>query len=307
MRVHLRAEFQPTPRRNGSRPWIEPLGDILVASPTSSRRRAGVALGQSGLILSRALPEADTFDSRSFGEPTVSTATAVRVRAKSLWRSKWVWIVFCLGFVVLCTGAYTGLLGSNFRVVEAGRFYRSGILNRDELERVIRTNEIRTVINLCGSQPSKQWYRDEVEFCEQARVAHFDLRLAGGREPSKRRVLELLALFDGAPTPMLVHCGSGADRAGFASAVFRIVESNARPSEAISDQLSVRYGHVGILNGRGVEQFFERFESEANGKTLREWLSGFEHDSAPEDKVGESSNRADHGGVSVPDPGDSRD
>ena len=50
----------------------------------------------------------------------------------------------------------------NFGQVQPGRIYRSGQIPAAALSRVLRTNGIKSVLNLRGSNPNDGWYRDEV-------------------------------------------------------------------------------------------------------------------------------------------------
>ena len=74
------------------------------------------------------------------------------------------WLLFILPFLPACA------LGYNFHEVDAGRFYRSAQLPPTILDEVIQDYGIRTVINLRGRSPHKEWYLQEVATCARTRV-----------------------------------------------------------------------------------------------------------------------------------------
>jgi protein tyrosine/serine phosphatase len=59
------------------------------------------------------------------------------------------------------------------------------------------------------------------------------------------KIKRLIALFASAQKPILIHCMSGADRTGLASAVY-LAAISKQGEEAAEGQLSVRYGHFSI-------------------------------------------------------------
>lgn len=146
-----------------------------------------------------------------------------------------------LGLVLSGSCLLSGCV-TNFHEVESGLFYRSGQLSNHQLEIAIEEHGIRTVINLRGSDPHDDWYRNEVEVCARMGVAHHDLSMSARRLPHKDDVLELLRLYDESDYPILVHCQGGSDRSGLASALW-IMEILGKSKRHARDQLSARYFH----------------------------------------------------------------
>lgn len=157
-------------------------------------------------------------------------------------------IVFaCLFLLSAACGLYAGVLQmkGNFHPVVAGLFYRSAQPSEEQLSAYRNTYNIRSVVNLRGENESAAWYRNEVEAAQRLGLRHFDFKMSAGKELTTEQAAALVALFRAAPKPILVHCASGADRSGLASALF--VAAIARKGEdAAESQLSFRYGHVGI-------------------------------------------------------------
>ena len=67
-----------------------------------------------------------------------------------------------------------------------------------------------------------------------------------------------------APKPALVHCKSGADRAGFAAAVFLLLEG--APVAVALGQLRLRYGHLRGSRAGVLDAVLLRFETEGEGR-----------------------------------------
>lgn len=159
--------------------------------------------------------------------------------------------VVALGLTAGSGGAYWGVLEShgNFHVVKEGTFYRSAQLDQEELRRVIRDHQIRSVLNLRGAHPGQGWYDDEIAVAQELRVAHYDYGLSAYRFVTKRQIGEVLDIIRNAPKPLLVHCKSGADRAGLVSALYRFAEEGTSADQA-GQQLSMIYGHFPYLTSR---------------------------------------------------------
>ena len=137
----------------------------------------------------------------------------------------------------------------NFHTVKEGALYRSAQPAKDELYKLVHDHGIKSILNLRGAHPGDSWYDDEIAASAQLGVAHFDYSLSSKRNVTGKQMADLLQIIDNAPKPLLVHCRSGADRAGLVSALYRFAEEGASASEAAA-QLSVVYGHFPYLMSR---------------------------------------------------------
>ena len=105
---------------------------------------------------------------------------------------------------------------------------------------------IRTVVNLRGTrwEPEQPgWYWLEVEACRAHGLAHHDLRAFSRDAPRADFVLGLDALLGQIAYPAVMHCKSGADRAGLAASLYAFLHGG-QPLAQARRQLSLRYGHV---------------------------------------------------------------
>jgi protein tyrosine phosphatase (PTP) superfamily phosphohydrolase (DUF442 family) len=146
--------------------------------------------------------------------------------------------------VALAVGSWAlGLqVTGNIHTVEDGVLYRSAQLNGQRLTDVLTTYGIRSVINLRGGNRGDWWYQNELEVTAANSVAHFDVYMAATSEPSAEVVSRLIEIMRTAPRPILIHCNSGSDRAGLASALYERLLKGL-PAEVADAQLSFRYGH----------------------------------------------------------------
>ncbi len=167
--------------------------------------------------------------------------------------------------VLLALLASTGLwvltlrVGGNIHAVERGAFYRSAQLGPDKLAATIKSYGIRTVINLRGAAPGEKWYENEIAVSRRLHTEHIDLHMDAEKIPDAQTTQRLIYYMRNSPKPILVHCKAGADRAGFASALYLLVVRHMPPTEA-SAQLSIRYGHFPwIGKTAAMDIAFDRF------------------------------------------------
>jgi protein tyrosine phosphatase (PTP) superfamily phosphohydrolase (DUF442 family) len=149
-----------------------------------------------------------------------------------------------VGITAGSCGAYWGVIQyqGNFHAVKDGEFYRSAQLTKDELDSAIQEHGIRSILNLRGGYPGQPWYDDEVAVSQAHGVAHYDYGLSAYRVVTAKQIGQILDIIRNAPKPLLVHCKSGADRAGLISALYRWADGDATAAQA-DGELSLVYGH----------------------------------------------------------------
>ena len=169
------------------------------------------------------------------------------------------------------------LVWSNFATVVPGRLYRCNHPTPRRLARLTERHGIRTLVNLRGPCGNGS---DALSRAAARRLglSFVDAPLSSGRAPRRAEVLALVAALQGAGEPILVHCKSGADRAGFAAALFLLLQG--RGSAEASRQLSLRHGHWHRSRAGVLDAFLLRFAREAEGrKPFLDWL-GQDYDAA---------------------------
>ncbi|MDQ0392683.1 dual specificity protein phosphatase family protein [Labrys monachus] len=176
----------------------------------------------------------------------------------------------CLA-AVLAVGAYAGVViyTGNFNAVIVGELYRSAQPDARSIERDANRYGIKTIINLRGANPGKHWYDKEVAEANLLGIRHVDFSMSARRQLTQAQAVELIGLMDSAAKPILIHCESGADRTGLASALY--LASIAKRGETASEaQLSLRFGHLSL-------PFVSSYAMDRTFEALEPWL-GF-HDS----------------------------
>ena len=191
-----------------------------------------------------------------------------------------------LGVAATLLGLWTlpgvrALVGSNLHSVIPDQVLRSGQLSEAELERVVRRHAVRSIINLRGSHPGESWYDTERAVAARLGVVHHDLGLSSDRQPPRSAVVELVDLLETSPRPVLLHCDAGADRAGLASAIARIVIGQAEVTES-RRELSFAFGHLSFGPSSALDRVLDEYERYLRETGRRHGSSTFKHWAATE-------------------------
>jgi len=131
---------------------------------------------------------------------------------------------------------------------------------------------VKTIVNLRGGREHGSWPLQK-EACERHGIRLVDFILRSRGAPDRETILSAKAFFESLEEPALVHCKSGADRAGFFSALYLLLHEKLPPDEAMR-QLSLRYGHFRFAKTGILDAFFEAYrrEGEAEGMPFLEWV-----------------------------------
>jgi len=159
---------------------------------------------------------------------------------------------------------------TNFHEVVPGVLYRSNHPTPGNLRRFVRDQGIKTVINLRGVAGNGSDMLSR-EAARQLRLDFVDLAVRSAAAPPRETVLELIRLYRTMRRPGLVHCKSGADRAGFAAAVFLLMEgaSAARARK----QMRLRFGHMRHSRAGILSAFIDAWERDEGCKTFEHWVA----------------------------------
>jgi hypothetical protein len=130
----------------------------------------------------------------------------------------------------------------NLGVVDAGRVIRSA-QPTSQLPAWIRKYGLRSIFNLRGGGSADWWYDAEVKAARDGGVCFYDWPLSATRRPSRRELLVLIDTLRACPYPLLIHCKSGADRTGLASALYLMMQRGVPPEQA-EGAFTLEYGHV---------------------------------------------------------------
>lgn len=160
---------------------------------------------------------------------------------------------------------------SNFHWIEPGVMARA---NQPSPQQIARYAEmgIKTILNLRGPSDTG-YYWLEREACERHGLAMIDFRMFSREAPSAERVLAAKTLFETIEYPALMHCKSGADRAGAMAVLYKHLKMGVPIADAV-EQLGFKYLHVRHGKTGVIDYFFERYLAEADGRTFLEWVEG---------------------------------
>ena len=131
---------------------------------------------------------------------------------------------------------------------------------------------IRTIVNLRGGFDAS-FHALEKDACERLGLNLVDFTITSREVPSRDRVLGAKRLFETLEYPALMHCKSGADRAGIMSVLYMHFRKGKTIREAL-EQLHLRYLHVKQGKTGVLDYTFERYldEGEPAGMSFLEWV-----------------------------------
>ena len=159
---------------------------------------------------------------------------------------------------------------TNFAEVIPGRLYRSNHPTPGHLAAAARRLGLRTLVNLRGQRKCGS---DALSRAAAARLGlvHVDMAFESRGAPHRDRILRFAGIYKTLQTPALMHCKSGADRAGLASGLAIMFEGGTA-AEALR-QLSWRFGHWRRARTGVLDAFFLRYAAEAEGRLpFMDWV-----------------------------------
>jgi protein tyrosine phosphatase (PTP) superfamily phosphohydrolase (DUF442 family) len=127
--------------------------------------------------------------------------------------------------------------------------------------RKLKALGVRTVVNLRGNGDTVT-ARMEKEACRRLGLAYVDFQLRSRDAPSKSELHGLKQVFETVEHPILLHCKSGADRAGLASVLYLHLMEQVPIKEA-KRHLSLRFGHVRHADTGVLDAFIDRYLAHA--------------------------------------------
>lgn len=101
---------------------------------------------------------------------------------------------------------------------------------------------IKTVVNLRGEDAFAH-YLFEKETCEALGLVMVDAKLWARNAAPRKRIVAVIDALRAAEKPMMFHCKSGADRAGFVAAMYQLVFEGVPVAEA-RKQLGLKFIHL---------------------------------------------------------------
>ena len=131
---------------------------------------------------------------------------------------------------------------------------------------------IKTIVNLRGVRKDGGWLLEN-EACEKYDIKLIDFRARSRAAPEKEMIFSADKLFQSIEYPVLVHCKSGADRAGIMCALYQLTYGKKLPSIA-KLQLSWKFLHIKWAKTGVLGSFIEEFEKEHKKNNIKfiDWV-----------------------------------
>lgn len=132
---------------------------------------------------------------------------------------------------------------------------------------------IKTVVNLRGGLGSS-FHQLEREACAREGVQLENFLVTSRGAPTLEQVEGAKALFERIRYPALMHCKSGADRAGLMSTLY-LHFRKGEPVEQAVRMLSLRFGHVRQGKTGVIDYYFDQYVRHGmpKGLSLVEWTA----------------------------------
>jgi protein tyrosine/serine phosphatase len=160
---------------------------------------------------------------------------------------------------------------TNFAEVAPG-VYRS---NQPDHARLCRLRDmgICTIVNLRGT-PRQSHYLFEEESCRALGLTMVNLQLHARRPARRTELLALIETFRTAEKPLLIHCKSGADRAGLAAAIY-LIAFEGRPVAEARRHLGLRYVHLKWTKTGICDHLLDVYEARAAASPIgfEDWIA----------------------------------
>ncbi len=148
--------------------------------------------------------------------------------------------------------------GGNFYKVAPG-VYRSAQLYNYNMSFFYKTYHFQSILNLRGAHPDKKWYVYEKNFCKEYNITLIDFGISDKNIQSIKTMRKIINIIKSAKKPILIHCRSGADRTGLASALYLYSVHDKNYSK----MLSLKYGHFPYLGSptKAMDKSFRNFQA----------------------------------------------
>jgi len=158
------------------------------------------------------------------------------------------------------------VLGNFHKISE--EVYRSGQLNKYNLEYYVKKYKIKTIINLRGTS-KKEWYKTEKAIADEFDINHISFGITNKEFYDFNQTSQIVSMLKNVEKPLLIHCEGGADRTSLVSALYQyaVVKKSAEES---AKEFSVFYGYAPFYRSYviAMKNSFENYV--ANSKKQKE-------------------------------------
>ena len=196
----------------------------------------------------------------------------LRIRNRMCVLKKLFSALFLLIVLAALYWAYQVYIGGNFHTVIDGELYRSAQPTAADIRKYQEKYGIKTIINMRGQRPGKDWYEDEIKTSTKLGIVHYDWAFSSTLKTPLTHMDHVMWLMKNAEKPILIHCMAGADRTGLGVAVYLYGIKNIPAKEAKNRALSVIYGYFPYLWSEtdSIGESFDKFaRADKKGRGLK--------------------------------------
>jgi len=131
---------------------------------------------------------------------------------------------------------------------------------------------IRTIINLRGERQCGSYWLEQA-MCDRYGIKLINFQIRSRAAPTAEQLKAAKSLFETIEYPILMHCKSGADRAGIMSVLYRFFDEGV-PLDVAKNELSLKYGHIRQADTGILDYFFDRYlaDNAARPMSFFEWV-----------------------------------
>jgi len=149
--------------------------------------------------------------------------------------------------------------------------YRSNHPTHERFEK-LKAQGIRSILNLRGDSGAAH-YLVEKESCKKLGLELISVTLHARFAAPKKDILGLIDAFERIKRPFVMHCKSGADRAGFASVIY-LMEFENEPVAQARRMLSARYIHFRWTKTGVLDLILDKYQAahDQSGIRFRDWV-----------------------------------
>ncbi|MEY4504809.1 MAG: hypothetical protein RL154_1105 [Pseudomonadota bacterium] len=166
----------------------------------------------------------------------------------------------------------TNVVRQNFHKID-DNMYRSSQPTTYQLKNRIEKYGIKTIINIRGYPEHSPLRALEEDMCKKMGVKLVYVEAFSRKIPEIKTLLAFKRAFDEIEYPAMMHCKSGADRAGLGSVLYSHWNMGKSVAESVKTQLKLfPFGHIKHARTGLIDYYFNAYLSKTDGKQdLLEW------------------------------------
>ncbi len=165
--------------------------------------------------------------------------------------------LFAQAYAMIVEHNFTNVIRQNFHRIDESAF-RSSQPTTYQLRRIIKKHGIKTVLNLRGYERNSPLQALEEKVCADAGIKLVYIEAYSRKIPEVKTLEKFKEVFANIEYPVLIHCKSGADRAGLGSTRYLHYKKGV-PLEHANQLKFWPYGHIKHARTGLIDTFVELY------------------------------------------------